>query len=140
MMAMYSHYTVIGSKISVNVINGGGPISDLGIVLKNTNSTLSGTSTTVLREQPGTTFRLLSPLASGPTNLVKGFSAKKFFGQKAIVGQDLYRGDVSTNPTEQAYFHVMLGPQGGDDVSATILWVTLEYTAVLTEPVSLAPS
>jgi len=140
LMEMYAHYTVIGSKIKVRLVNNGNDPIWTGVLLRNSNTTLSGTNISQLMEQPGSNFRLIGTVMPTPAIYTKGFSAKKFFGQKAIVGQSLYRGDVSANPTEQAYFHIVQGGQGGNDPPATTVWVDIEYTAVLTEPSLLSQS
>lgn len=69
-----------------------------------------------------------------PKNLTRNFNAKKFFSVSKIVGEALYRGNESTNPTEQAYFHIVACSSGGNDPSSITLNVVIDYLAVLTEP------
>jgi len=144
MMAMYNHFTVVGSKIKVTVpSNQASYPCRYAIFLRSESTSLSGLDPERLLEQPGHSRVLtLMPTNFSPNvgSVTYTFSAKKFFGVSNVVGESQYRGSVTTNPTEGAYYLVMMLPQSTDDVSAQILHVEIEYTAVLTEPYELAQS
>jgi len=146
MMSMYNHYTVIGSKIKVTAVNNqAGQPFHLAVALRDNATSLSGTGKTVILEQPGITKYLLGSTTTGNypvTNnrVVKGFSAKKFFRKKDIIASADYKGSTSANPTEGAFYHVMVIPQSTDDLGNQIVNVEIEFIAVLTEPVILSQS
>lgn len=142
MMQFFNHYTVIGSKCTVKTVNNQPTPFWAGVQLRDNATSLGGVATRDLIEQPGITPRLIGyKEASGTQTMVRKFSARKFFSAKNIVNKSLYRGDTTTNPTEQAYFHVFCGPQNtADNLVSQTLWVTIEYTAVLSEPLQLVPS
>jgi len=145
----FDHYTVVGSKCTVKAVSGqiGLPCC-LGLALKDA-ATAINTSAKALRERGGTQLRLLAPVGSGNNKMIisKTYSAKKFHGKAAIVGDANLRGntsaisDYANNPAEQAFYHVVVAPQHqGDNVGAQIVQVDIQYTVVFTEPKVLASS
>lgn len=142
-MDMYEHFTVIASKITVNIVGNQSSLPFwVGIALRPDNTSLTGVATQVLREQPDIKWRLMSGnLSNPPETLSLGFSAKKYFGKRAIVGDTLYRGNATSNPTEGAFFHVLIAPQNtSDDIQTQLVNIKINYVAVFTEPNILVSS
>jgi len=145
----FDHYTVVGSKCTVKAVSGqiGLPCC-LGLALKDAATEIN-TSAKALRERGGTKLRLLAPVGGGANKQVisQTYSAKKFHGKAVVVGESELRGntsaisDYANNPTEQAFYHIIVAPQHqGDNVGAQIVQVDLQYTVVFTEPKVLASS
>lgn len=152
-MLVYDHYTVIGAKIRVQAV----PLGDSGTsrsvnlmpgifgVTLDDNTLLEDTTVqSVIESHQGRKYRYTGPLAThtagrGPS-ITKRFSAKKFFKKSAIVGADLYRGDVASNPTETANFGLWYGSIAGSDPPSMVFMVEIEYIALLTERKHLAQS
>lgn len=149
-MKIYSHCTVIGSKIKATFLNFGTTHLTpgyCGILLSDDGNTLGGTVTNVehlMETRSGSKAPQIAGLVLGNTNSMttcrNSFSARKFFGKKAIVGDSLYRHTDTTNPAELAFYELYFAPiAGGDPGNITVL-VQMEFIAVLTEPNTLNQS
>ena len=144
-MQFYDHYTVIGSKITVtfmptdpSTVALGTAI--IGIYLGDSPTNLSGAfSVDEMIEQGKTVYtQLASPT---PKTLTRKFSTKKFFGTKNVNGQPEYKGTTASNPDDQAYFHVWVGPTSPVwDAGEVRVTIKIDYIAMLTEPKFLAQS
>lgn len=148
-MALYDHFTVIGSKISVKFINNtnGARVPGLcGIMLNDTTRIGQGNSITTLeqllenRYRTGVTLGNIAGDMRQTVTKTMRFSSRRFFRKKAIVGDDLYRGSRTSSPQEDAVFEVFYTTIGSNDPTVINLLVTIEYIAVLTEPVALQQS
>lgn len=142
--AIYDRYTVIGSKCTVT----------LAPLVSNQNPGLiavklseAGTDLTTIHGSGGIAAVLEQPRISrsyvntatinGPTMrpLKVGFSAKKFFGVKNVVGEEPYTADINANPAEMAYFEVaVISGDDSTDPGAFNLYVQVDYIAKMTEP------
>jgi len=149
LVPFFDHYTVVGSKCTIKAVSGqiGLPCC-LGLALKD-SATQINTSAKALRERGGTKLRLLAPVGGGANKqiITQTYSAKKFHGMSSVVGESQLRGntsaiaDYNNNPSEQAFYHVVVAPQHqGDDVGLQIVQVDIQYTVVYTEPRVLASS
>lgn len=67
-------------------------------------------------------YGLTEAVGTGSDLLVyKAFRAKKFFGTKAVVGEDELKGSQAFNPSEGAFFYVWVcSPGVGSDPSAMV--------------------
>lgn len=142
----YNHYVVTGAKCTArfvsptNSVLGGTMICGIEIV---DNATPYNLPASAIMERPRTAYRMLGNASTGNslTTVVKGFSAKKFFRIKDVVGDDTQRGTSTSNPAEQAYFHVWVGAlDETTDVASVPITVTIEYTVALLEPNQLDQS
>lgn len=66
------------------------------------------------------------------------FNHRKFFGQSWE--QSIFRGSRIANPTEDAYFEVWAASVNGNDPPTHTFLVTIEFYALLSEPVELPQS
>ncbi len=146
LMAMYNHYTVVGSKCVVKMASSQAIPFYAGIMLRPDPTPIS-LNTDALLEQPGNKMKLIgygqSGTSGGPNYMKCNFSTRKFFTKNrgAIVEDFALRGDASTNPLEQAYYHVLLQPQFiTDDLGTQGFTVEIEYSVVFTEPKLLPQS
>lgn len=144
LMALFNHFTVIGSTCKVQQYNSSTTSVNpawLGIMLTDDGTRVS-TSVDVnhLLESYGAgnvigVGWVGAPNGSSIENKVfKSFSAKKFFKKNAIIGSADYRGDSSASPNEAAYYEVYCAAIGSNDPGLIQLLVTIEYIAVFTEP------
>lgn len=137
-IARYNHFTVVAANIHVKFIGGS--------VLYLAGIHLSGNTTVVvpgeeLQERGRTKYQLVAPNGSRQAVIRYKFNAKRFFNVKSIVGESLYRGNSSSSPTENAFFHVFGGSHDGATTIGTIHYTArIEYIAVFTEPKQIGQS
>lgn len=142
--ANFDRYTVVGSRCLVQpfetLASGVNPgmillhLSEDGTDLSTAHAT--GGIENIL-EQPRLTFGARSfGQNNGGRNpsLTKYFSAKKFFkGFKA--GADPYSSDISTNPTEGAFFEVaVVSPDDSSDPGSIKVRIIIDYIVLFSEP------
>lgn len=140
-MAVYDHYTVVGSKIKVSytptiattIVPG-----IFGVLLTDAGNEATSLIQENLLEQPRVKYSrkvLGMPTANSmPATVVKRFSSKRFFGVKPLGGGKTFQGSASANPTEGAFYEVFVCPIDGNDPGNMALTVVIDYIAVLTEP------
>lgn len=144
-MQNYSHYTVIGSKITIKPY---GPAARAGVssptmvygVALNRDESFPWTTWVDLAESrfagKGTTVALN---VNQSRTMTRSFSAKKYFGA-LILGKGVYAGDVTKNPTEGSSFQVWAGSPDGSDPDSQQFMVQIDYIVVFTEPNYLGQS
>ncbi len=133
LVAMYDHYTVIGSRISVKFTPAAATVNPtiVGIQLKDRASTT--TSLKDIMESRNRRSHYMK--VDGGTTVSKIFSARKFLGRPHPLSEDDLRGSSTSNPAEQAYFHVWCTSAGtGVDSGVININVTIDYSVVFTEP------
>lgn len=142
----YNHYTVIGSKISATFFSspnatGDAQVGICGIFLGDSSTSYSDNR--VMMENAAGKWKYLSS-DNGSRSVVRvnhGFSPKKHFGMKSLVGDTRFTSLMGTNPTEEMYYIVWLGPLNtATDIVATNVSVTIQYLVVFTERKTLGLS
>lgn len=140
-MAIYDHYTVIGSKITIKVVPSTVPTVAMYLSLSQnddttqTNNTVMGTS-----EQSNGSSAIIP---AGSTDTVKiltnKWSAKKTFGG-SVLGNDNLQGTASANPSEVTVWSV--GLTSLDAVSSVNVYfeVCIDYIVVFEELKDIAQS
>lgn len=145
-MALYNHFTVIGStlKFTVSVPSNNDQPFVMGVHLDDDVNITDPGSVTAVMEQPRTNRKIVpkpSAATSKDLEINQFFSAKKFFGVNAIVSESNYRGNASASPNEIAMYHCFIGPMDAtSDLASYVCTVEIEYTAVFTEPKDLNQS
>lgn len=140
MMNMYHHFTVIGAKCKVTWANLSDQPIQCGISLL---ASPSLTTTNRSIENGQTILANIAPLGAGGSikTLTYKFSSSKFFGRSSILSEDDFRGDASTDPVDQAYFHCWCRDIGNTVGDKNLkITATIEYIAVFTEPAHLPTS
>lgn len=134
MSAIYDHYTVIGSKITINVVPTASPSPAIYVSLaQNDDAVQTNNTVTGIAEQSDGTMRLISPGATDTVRrLTNKWSAKKMFGG-SVLGNDRLQGDAANNPAELTLWTI--GLQAVDGVASvyTYIDVHIEYIAVWDE-------
>lgn len=140
-MAMYDHYTVIASSITVFARNAEGSYAQFFGIKLSDRATVNTDYSNII-ENGYCAYRLLGP--SGASNAIGsvsfGANPSKFLGRPQIMSEDELRGSQTSNPAEQCYFHVFAFPDTSVDSAAVRVTVQIDYVAILTEPKELVSS
>jgi len=138
LMALYHHYTVVGSKCTVkftpdsvsNPVHCGISVCAAAQRLPTLNSYL---------EKRNNIDKILIP----PGNYVtirKGCSPKKFLRVPSILTNPECQGSINTNPTEEVYFHIYMGSLQPIASGTAVISIVIEYAVVFSEPQTPAQS
>lgn len=140
MMLSYEHYTVYDATITVQFRNRSSAFAVDVCVWANPNNSVVNDFPRI-REFGNYVHEVLSPL--GTDGSIKRVSMTldlaKIIGRQKLLDSDSCRGDIGANPAEEYYFQVMSWDSNLQNTSV-LAEVTLEYTAVFTEPRLLTQS
>lgn len=146
LMEFYDHYTVIGAKLTLKALSQSTtlPGANQVITVKLRDSTTGPpAAVTTAIEQGECTYGLLGSAdgASAQLTLQKGVNPVKFLGRAGPLTDSQLKGSSGSNPLEECFFQISLQALGaGDDPPAVDFLVTIEYTAIFTEPKPLIGS
>lgn len=143
LMALYNHYEVLGSKISVDCqIEAGATVTQSNAIVGihvNDDTSIHGNSLDALLENGGTTYRTLTDQQM-QKRLVYKWSQKKQLG-KNVRGNSSVKGDAASNPSEQMYFCIYTQANDSAVVGDPIQCVArISYFAKFTERKDTAQS
>lgn len=141
-MTFYDHYHVVGSKLKATIIPSDTTAANAaafgGVIVRDAAGSLSANDVTALLEQRtlGTGTCKQIPLAYDRGTVVMGnYNYAKFHGVTDLLASSVLRGDASNNPSEQAYYHVWVGPlSAGLNLPALIVSIEMEFDVVFSEP------
>jgi hypothetical protein len=145
-MNFYQHFTVTGSKITIRPVldsTSSNTPAYYGVMVVSAATT---PPMSTVREciENSATYGIHGSFQEMERDFEKGitmtFSTRRFFGVKNPVGMSQYRGDISSGPTEQAYFYVWYASVNGNVPDPMTLLVDIQYQATLTEPKKVAGS
>jgi len=140
MTAIYNHYTVIASKITVTYTPSTATTqpSYVGLYVDDDATTLTGADVDALIEQNPSKVKITSFDANSRT-IVQKWSAKKAFGG-SVLNNSLLRGNAAGDPAEAQFFALYLRPL--DNSSTVGIWcsVSIEYIAIWNELKTIAQS
>lgn len=134
MMLYYEHYIGIRTKLSVWAVNLNTTLpANVGISIN--ASVTPVTVATTLVESGNMEWLTLSVAGGGNSSkkLSSSVDVGHFEGIDDVTDMSDLRGDTSSNPTEQVYFHVVAWDPSGGTVSPTFT-ATLEIEAWFVEP------
>jgi len=139
LMLIYEHYTVYQSKIVVTFTNNNANVNMVGIHLE--PDTTASTDASNMLELPYSQVVQLEPAGvyGSSKTLSMTCNLSKYFGENVLKTTSMYRGDVLSNPTEQAYYHLKCFGLKGTAADVYIT-VKIEYSAMFTEPREFSPS
>lgn len=137
--AIYNHFTVIGSKISVTfTTDANTSFSTIVGIAKNDDPTVTPATSANLCELSDTVHAVLRGSLYGQKQLTQSFSAKGTFGGSVLANDDL-QGSASADPLEQTFYTIFV--QNPLLESSTVeVHIVIEYTAVWDELKDLASS
>jgi len=138
--AIYNHYTVLASKITLKfVARTAATCGTHCVVFVNDDSALTATSVYGLSEQNSSAYGELTPAGNNVLTLRKKWSAKENFGPGAISDPNL-QGTAAANPTEVMNFYIQTQAMDLASTYSVDVFVTLEYDAVWQELKDIASS
>lgn len=141
MGVMYDHGVVIKCYIEATFHNTDNVNTQWGMIMLKDNA-----SPTVDREQimenAGMKRVMLGQngTASAIKKLTYQVTPHKFLGIKNPLDSHDLRNDVTSNPSEQVFFHVGVSPIGSNDCAPVNVTVFLKYIVILVEPKKLPTS
>lgn len=145
-MAIYSHYNVIGAKITVKLASSGSNNVAWGVCRTPSPSQMANRSLTyILENRYQKNVRYLSwnnntNVTMNNRGLTASYSQKKVFGKNSAQKENL-TGSIEANPTEGQYFEIWVAPvQGDTNIKTLDFVVTIDYIALFTEPKVLIQS
>lgn len=134
LMALYDHAVVIGAKITVDWVASASETraTRVGIALRDSNTTDDGNG---YIEGGNVVYDVLAIENFYKCRQTLQCNPNKFLGRsKPLADRDL-KNSTSSNPAEQAFFHVFRRPVfSADDPGTACACVVLEYEVVLIEP------
>lgn len=144
LMSIYEKYTVVGAKITVCFIGDTTVPSVCGLRLVDGNESAVADKKKAI-ENGDSSWKYMTTANGGHNRvtLTRSVNCKKFFGQKAIVGDDKYTMGSGSSPLDddKIIAELWVAPvSASDQHGRTLVDVTIEYTAVFTEPKELALS
>lgn len=139
-VALYNHYTVIASKITATCVPANTSTASFCVgILKNDDTTVTGTNFITLNENTGSSYKYMPAGSQTVAILNSTFSSKKVFGPGTLANSNL-RGNASTNPTEQHYFTVYGQPLDLTATGTVYCEIQIDYIAIWTELIDVAGS
>lgn len=131
--AIYNHYTVLKSKITVYMINTASTNAFGGLYIED-DTTITPTRSDSMCEQNSSAFRMISSVgqATNPVVFTKSWDAVQAFGPNPLANDNL-QGSSAANPTEQQYYTVFTGDIAASAVTSVNLLVVIEYETVWDE-------
>jgi len=141
LMALYNRYVVLGAKITVTAFPSNVASAVLLAVKLSDNAALLSTTPTVLQEQPGYRYKLISNAsASVQPRISCGYSAKKMC-RPGFMNNDTYQGNVNKDPDDQWYFTVLTAnPNPSVDNPPMYFNIRIDYIAKFMNPIELVAS
>ena len=138
-MPLYDHYTVLSSKISVRFAN-----DDIltrpyvGIAVRDTNVSLADWQAIGEYGDKVMSTKSLTnhnQLIEGSSFLSTKTNIASFLGRKGGAMSDpQLKGNAATNPTEQVFYHVVVGDVNSSNACSVDAFVIIEYDVIFHEP------
>jgi len=145
-MLMYNHYVVTSARISVTFRNKEANPIKVGIMVAPDNTAVTSTGILAINENGTLVTKDLNGTGMdgsiGTLNL--NWDGAKYFGKKSLINDDVYRGNVNSNPTELAWFTLIcwnpLSGTANGEISSVTCEVKIVYNVYLFEPRKLTTS
>ena len=138
LMAMYAHYTVVGSRCTVKYAPDslGAPVH-CGISLCAAATRLTNLNSYL--EKRNNKDKLLVP--PGRFTVVSmGCSPKKFLKVPSVLSNPECQGAITSNPAEEVYYHIYMGGLAPVATGTANISIVIEYAVVFSEPLTPAQS
>lgn len=142
-MQFYDHYVVLGSKIRLN-FRTADTVNDaiVGITLQDDATEIPNAERLI--ENGRCKWTLTSPANSNYGTVAKFLSMKcnpaKFLGRSRPLSDSQLKGSVSSNPVEQAFWHIFAEPTTNADAGTIQCHVVIDYIVAYIEPKTLVQS
>jgi len=141
MSAIYNHYTVIGSKITITAVPFTATSESWCLSLaQNDDGSVTTTSPTGQSELANSSFKIVPANSnSQECTLVNKWSAKGTFGG-SVLGNDNLQGSSGANPTEVTNWIIALRATDSTSTVSVYIKVLIEFIAVWEELKDIAQS
>lgn len=138
-MAFYTHFTVWRSSIKITLLNSAASVCWAGIKLRPSSTAV--TDFEEFSQHPkGPITKLTGTGGSGTTTLRYGHKMSTYFG-RSVLNDDIFRGTVSSSPSELAYYHISVHSiDGTNDPGDIYGLVEIVYDVYLHERKNLTES
>lgn len=142
-MNFYDHFVVLGSKITVSFVSGDTNYTNIvGITLQDSPTEIP--NATRLIENGRCRWTQLTPAntsfggaGAGPRRLTMKCNPSKFLGRTKPLADSELKGSASSNPQEQAYWHVFAEPNSSNDGNNIECHIVIDYLVAYIEPKTL---
>jgi len=132
LMAIYDHYTVIASRITVKFVLTTTSATSPSYLALHVDDDATGPSTFVACCEQSTSVSKIIPQGSSDVHYLKSsWNARKYFGGDALSNDNL-QGTASASPTEQSVYHVTFQTGAAGAVTGSAI-VEIEYLVVYDE-------
>lgn len=138
LMLLFDHYHISESMIKVTFMAGASTTASLICGIQLQDGPTAESDMIQALEGRNTTYVGLSRNGGGAKSATLKFNSNSFFNRNG--GVDSLRGNISSNPNDQAYFVVFAQPTYAVDAQGIDVVVELIFNADLTEPNNLAAS
>lgn len=141
MMVFYEHYTVLKARVVVTFRNYSGAIAPIVFLAARGDVTNVPSPLDVMTQGNTVSTQLQAAGQFGSLKeLTLELDVRRFLGFDDLLDASLTRGDVASNPSEGAFFHVGAFENGVPATGAVYIQVRIEYHAIFTEPRIITPS
>lgn len=144
LMALYDHFTVTSAKIKVRFVNNstssrpyvGISVRDGNVAMADLEAFGEYGAKTLSNRPLGRISTADEAGLSSSTVLTQSVDVASFLGRKNAMSDPELKGDKTANPTEQVFFHVIVGDPNAASACSVSAYVTIEYETVFHEPKS----
>lgn len=139
-MALYDHYTVIGSRVRVDFLNGAAQPYYAFVAVRDTPTTTGDTRTIVENGYIDYAPINGSTLDRAMVTLKQNVDIGNFLGRADPLSDPQLKGTQGSNPTEQVYYHIGAFAFNNEDAGVCHFNITIEYDVVFHERTPTLPS
>lgn len=139
MMLSYEHYCTLNARIKVDAYTTTSGIACVAVTRRSASTPITVVEQIMEEGNIVSDLTLASGIYGSMRSLQMDLDVAKFGGTDNLLDNDDYRGDVTTNPVEQSYFHIQVWSPLAGTVTVGFR-VTIEYEAMFTEPRLLTQS
>lgn len=138
MSALYNHYTVLRSRITVERACSSTNPQISAMFIEDDTSTVTAGDVSAAAERPGAVRIMSIGYAAGAHKLSLSWDATKYFGSNPL-GNDNLQGTGSTSPSEQMHY-LLVGYFPSLDSVSEVIFVNIEYDVCWDELKTIASS
>ena len=134
LMALYDHFVVIGSKITVS-FQATSTSANVYVGIAIRDSTTKTTDFNDYMEGGSVVSKPLALIGATPTVLSIATSPRKFLGRSKVMSDPELKGSAAANPAEGYYYHIFCASSNASsDPAAVDVVLNVDYSAVFIEP------
>lgn len=142
----YNKYLVLGAKVRADCFSTSTTttISNAIVGIRFDSASSVVTDLTSIIENGRCRYRRMARADSGnaTTTVVSKWSAKKWWGGKSKMENEIHGAATTADPTKVAYCHIFAGPvsETTSDLGAIRVRVTIDFIALFTDVLNIASS